>query len=166
MVADHDQGEAGQVRRQDRVPRPLCHIPEGEVAVPSNLFADILRRIDQSQIELGPCMIEGDCNPCQPQEGCARKTAQGSVLRNQYRQWAVCLDRSGLEATTGCKRVARQAIRSNPQPAARVPHGEFLFERPPNRSGVARHDHDNDIDQGLRRSTRRGRQSSAQRTSS
>ena len=29
LVADHAQGEAGQDRRKDGPPRPLCHVPDG-----------------------------------------------------------------------------------------------------------------------------------------
>ena len=42
--ADDAAGEADQDRREDRPPRPLVIFQMAEVAIPRDLFADILRR--------------------------------------------------------------------------------------------------------------------------
>jgi hypothetical protein len=45
---------AGGDRRQDHVPRRYVNFQVAEVAVPRNLFADILRRIDRLRSNVAP----------------------------------------------------------------------------------------------------------------
>ena len=45
LVADDLEGQADQDRREGRQPRPLCIFQMGEVAIPRQMFQEILRLI-------------------------------------------------------------------------------------------------------------------------
>jgi hypothetical protein len=45
LVADKPEGKADQDRRGDREPRPYVAFQMAEIAIPRNLFAEILRLI-------------------------------------------------------------------------------------------------------------------------
>jgi len=56
LVADESEGQADQDRREGGEPRPLCHLPDGEVAIARQMFQEILRLIAELRPQPPPAL--------------------------------------------------------------------------------------------------------------
>src|SRR5262249_8261736 len=71
LVTDELEGEADQDRREGGEPWPLCYLPNGQVAIPRQMFQEILRLIAQLRPQPPPALAEdARCHAFkQPAEG-------------------------------------------------------------------------------------------------
>ncbi len=56
LVTDELEGQADQDRRESREPRPLCRLPMAEVAIPRQMFQEILRLIAELRPQRPPAL--------------------------------------------------------------------------------------------------------------
>ena len=105
LVTDHHPEEAGEDRRQGRRARPLCRLPDAEVAVPHELYGRILALIES----LRPRNRRHADGPGAPRRPTGGRNVCGISARARR---SLCRRRSdqpnGRERQRGCPRRAHR----------------------------------------------------------